>query len=83
MKLLVATLLAAVVLCVPPRAQDPPADAPAPRAVLVTGASSGIGRKTTELLPTSTYKEYPTAGHGIYVSHHGEINADILEFIKN
>jgi non-heme chloroperoxidase len=59
-----------------------------PALVLHGGADSSApvemtGRKTTELLPTSTYKEYPTAGHGIYVSHHGEINADILEFIKN
>ena len=40
------------------------------------------GRRTAELIPGTTYKEYPTAGHGIYVSHHAQLNADVLEFIK-
>lgn len=61
MKPLVTTILAAVVLCISARTQDPPADAPAPRAVLVTGASSGIGRKTTELLAASGFFVYATA----------------------
>jgi NAD(P)-dependent dehydrogenase (short-subunit alcohol dehydrogenase family) len=41
-------------------AQDAPAAAPA-RAVLVTGASSGIGRKTTELLAKSGFFVYAGA----------------------
>ncbi|REK85577.1 alpha/beta hydrolase [Streptomyces inhibens] len=40
------------------------------------------GRRTAELIPGTTYKEYPTAGHGIYASHHAQLNADLLEFIK-
>ncbi|WP_405778196.1 alpha/beta fold hydrolase [Streptomyces sp. NBC_00859] len=61
---------------------------PVPALVLHGGADISApvevtGRKTAELLPGCTYQEYPTAGHGIYVSHHGEINAGILEFIKN
>ncbi|UKY51038.1 alpha/beta fold hydrolase [Streptomyces inhibens] len=40
------------------------------------------GRRTAELIPGTTYKEYPTAGHGIYASHHAQFNADLLEFIK-
>jgi hypothetical protein len=27
------------------------------------------------------YREYPTAGHGVYVTHAEQLNADILEFI--
>jgi len=41
------------------------------------------GRRTAELLPGCTYKEYPTAGHGLYVSHADEFNNDLLEFLKN
>lgn len=36
-------------------AQQPPATPVAPRTVLVTGASSGIGRKTTELLASNGF----------------------------
>jgi NAD(P)-dependent dehydrogenase (short-subunit alcohol dehydrogenase family) len=42
----------------PDATQDPPAPTPA---VLVTGASSGLGRKTTELLAQSGYFVYATA----------------------
>ncbi|HEX5052971.1 MAG TPA: SDR family oxidoreductase [Planctomycetota bacterium] len=42
-------------------AQQTPDAAPAPRAVLVTGASSGIGRKTTELLAKSGFFVYAGA----------------------
>jgi len=41
------------------------------------------GRRTAELLPGAVYKEYPTGGHGIYTSHAAELNADLLEFIKD
>ena len=41
------------------------------------------GRRTAELLPGCTYKEYPTGGHGLYLSHAAELNADLLEFIKS
>ncbi|MFI9049517.1 alpha/beta fold hydrolase [Streptomyces sp. NPDC053427] len=40
------------------------------------------GRRTAELIPGTTYKEYPTAGHGIYASHHAQLNADLLAFIE-
>ena len=42
-------------------AQAPPAAATPQRAVLVTGASSGIGRKTTELLAQNGFFVYATA----------------------
>lgn len=35
------------------------------------------------LLPGCTYKEDPTGGHGLYVSHAAELNADPLEFMKS
>ncbi len=41
------------------------------------------GRRTAEMVRHSQYKEYPDAGHGIFASHHDELNADLLEFIKN
>lgn len=40
------------------------------------------GRRTAEMLPGCTYREYPTGGHGLYVSHATELNNDILEFVK-
>ncbi|MFJ9414853.1 alpha/beta fold hydrolase [Streptomyces sp. NPDC101227] len=40
------------------------------------------GRRTAELIPGTTYLEYPTAGHGIYASHHARLNADLLAFIE-
>jgi non-heme chloroperoxidase len=40
------------------------------------------GRRTAEMLPHAKYKEYPDAGHGLYASHHEQLNADLLEFIK-
>ena len=39
-------------------------------------------RRTAELLPGSVYKEYPTAGHGLYVTHAEQINADLLAFME-
>jgi pimeloyl-ACP methyl ester carboxylesterase len=41
------------------------------------------GRRTAEALPHAVYQEYADAGHGVYASHHRELNADLLEFIKN
>jgi non-heme chloroperoxidase len=40
------------------------------------------GRPTAEAIPHAVYREYPDAGHGIYASHHNEINADLLVFLK-
>ncbi|GAA1906212.1 alpha/beta fold hydrolase [Streptantibioticus ferralitis] len=40
-------------------------------------------RRTAKLLPNSTYKEYPTAGHGLHITHAEQLNADLLEFIKS
>jgi pimeloyl-ACP methyl ester carboxylesterase len=39
------------------------------------------GRRTAKLVPNNVYREYPTAGHGVYVTHAEQLNADILEFI--
>ncbi|GAA1959676.1 alpha/beta fold hydrolase [Kitasatospora viridis] len=41
------------------------------------------GRSTAAALPGCTYREYPTAGHGLYVSHAAELNADLLAFLKS
>ncbi|WP_310727734.1 alpha/beta hydrolase [Streptomyces sp. N2A] len=40
------------------------------------------GRRTARLIPGAVYEEYPTAGHGIYASHHEQLNADVLAFVK-
>ncbi|WP_216892472.1 alpha/beta fold hydrolase [Nocardia alni] len=39
-------------------------------------------RRTAELKPDAVYKEYPTAGHGLYVTHATELNDDILDFVE-
>jgi pimeloyl-ACP methyl ester carboxylesterase len=41
------------------------------------------GRRTRELVPHAVYREYPTAGHGLYVTHAEQLNAEILEFVKS
>jgi non-heme chloroperoxidase len=41
------------------------------------------GRRTAELIPGRVYKEYPNAGHGLFVTHADQLNTDILEFIEN
>jgi non-heme chloroperoxidase len=40
------------------------------------------GRRTAELIPGCVYKEYPTAGHGIFATHIDQLNGDLLEFIR-
>jgi non-heme chloroperoxidase len=40
------------------------------------------GRRTAELIPGCVYREYPTAGHGLFVTHAEQLNADILELVK-
>lgn len=40
------------------------------------------GRRTAALVPGAVYREYPTAGHGLYVTHAEAINTEIAEFIK-
>ncbi|MFI6867637.1 alpha/beta fold hydrolase [Nocardia sp. NPDC050406] len=39
-------------------------------------------RRAARLIANNVYKELPTAGHGMYVTHAAEINADIMEFMK-
>jgi NAD(P)-dependent dehydrogenase (short-subunit alcohol dehydrogenase family) len=56
-----AALCAALLLGAIIRAQEPEPAAEAKRAVLVTGASSGIGRKTTELLAQNGFHVYAGA----------------------
>ncbi|GAA5055992.1 alpha/beta fold hydrolase [Nocardia callitridis] len=39
-------------------------------------------RHTARLAPENTFKEYPTAGHGLYITHATQLNADLREFIE-
>jgi len=41
------------------------------------------GRRTAELVPGNVYNEYPTAGHGIIITHADQLNADLLDFVKS
>lgn len=61
MKILLTSFLAATLLPSHGPAQETPADSEPQRAVLVTGASSGIGRRTTELLAQKGFFVYATA----------------------
>ncbi|GAA2760733.1 alpha/beta fold hydrolase [Actinopolymorpha rutila] len=40
------------------------------------------GRRTAAVIPNCVYREYPRAGHGLYVTHADAVNADILNFIR-
>ena len=40
-------------------------------------------RRTAKLAPHADFREYPTAGHGLYVTHAEQLNNDIHEFLKN
>nr|WP_263407829.1 hypothetical protein [Microbispora camponoti] len=40
------------------------------------------GRRTAKLIPGCVYKEYPTAGHGLFATHIDQFNGDLLEFVK-
>jgi non-heme chloroperoxidase len=39
------------------------------------------GRRTAALVPGAVYREYPTAGHGLYVTHRDQLNADLIDLI--
>lgn len=39
------------------------------------------GRRTAELVPDAVYEEYPTAGHGLYVTHRDPLNAALLDLL--
>jgi non-heme chloroperoxidase len=41
------------------------------------------GRRTAELVPGARYVEYPTAGHGLFVTHAAQLNADLLDLLKS
>jgi non-heme chloroperoxidase len=41
------------------------------------------GRRTAKLIPGCVYNEYPTAGHGLYVTHAEQLNADLVRFIHD
>jgi non-heme chloroperoxidase len=41
------------------------------------------GRRTAQLVPRCRYVEYPTAGHGLYVTHAEQLNAELLELLKS
>lgn len=40
------------------------------------------GRRTAELVPGCVYREYPTAGHGLFVTHRGQLNEDLLALVR-
>ncbi|OLT05040.1 arylesterase [Pseudonocardia sp. CNS-004] len=40
------------------------------------------GRRTAHLVPGCRYVEYPTAGHGLFVTHAEQLNAELLELLK-
>jgi non-heme chloroperoxidase len=40
------------------------------------------GRRTAALVPGAVYREYPTAGHGLYVTHRDQLNADLIELVE-
>jgi pimeloyl-ACP methyl ester carboxylesterase len=40
------------------------------------------GRRTADLVPGAELREYPNAGHGLFVTHRDRLNADLLEFLK-
>ncbi|WP_328410016.1 alpha/beta fold hydrolase [Nocardia sp. NBC_00403] len=40
-------------------------------------------RQAVRLAPHAVLKEYRDAGHGLYITHAAEVNAEILEFLKN
>ncbi|MEV7715792.1 alpha/beta hydrolase [Streptomyces sp. NPDC088184] len=39
------------------------------------------GRRMAELVPGNVYKEYPRAGHGIFITHAVQLNQDLIDFI--
>ncbi|MEU0744674.1 alpha/beta hydrolase [Streptomyces sp. NPDC006134] len=39
------------------------------------------GRRLAKLVPDNVYKEYPGAGHGVFLTHAERINQDLLDFI--
>ncbi|MCX4745649.1 alpha/beta hydrolase [Kitasatospora sp. NBC_01287] len=41
------------------------------------------GRRTAELVPGNTFKEYEGAAHGLFVTHKDQLNADLLDFAKS
>lgn len=40
-------------------------------------------RQAVKLAPHAVLKEFWDAGHGLYITHAAEVNAEILEFLKN
>lgn len=39
------------------------------------------GRRMAELVPDNVYKEYPGAGHGLFITHADQLNQDLTDFI--
>jgi non-heme chloroperoxidase len=40
------------------------------------------GQRTAALIPDCAYKEYQGAAHGLFITHKGQLNADLLAFAK-
>jgi len=57
-------------------------------ALVVHGAADAsarierTGRRTAALVPGAELREYPAAGHGLFITHRDRFNADLLEFLK-
>ena len=41
------------------------------------------GRPTAAAIAFSKYVEFPDAGHGMYSSHHGLVNSELLRFFRS
>ncbi|GAA4665032.1 alpha/beta fold hydrolase [Streptomyces youssoufiensis] len=39
------------------------------------------GRRLAHLVPDNVYREYPAAGHGLFVTHAERVNQDLLDFV--
>jgi non-heme chloroperoxidase len=40
------------------------------------------GRRTAQRVPGCRYVEYPTGGHGLFVTHAAQLNADLFELLN-
>lgn len=43
---------------------------------------TATSHRTAKLIPGAIFKEYPTAGHGLYFTHKDQLNTDLLDFVK-
>jgi len=48
----------------------------------VSAPLEATGRRAAALIRNSTLKVYPGAGHGVFLTHHRQLNQDILDFVR-